>query len=90
MTLKCHSVVINIVPKATTRFKPRKVSESLDIIVSSPVCDNSDIIQMNYFFSEEAFENLISQQSVKKEKFFYSYQFPNSAWRVINFTLPTQ
>ena len=46
------------------------VSQSLDIIVISLVCDNSDIIQMNYFFSEEAFENLISQQSLKKEKFF--------------------
>ena len=48
------------------------VSQSLDIIVISLVCDNSDIIQMNYyyfFFSEEAFENLISQQSLKKEKF---------------------
>ena len=52
------------------------VSQSLDIIVISLVCDNSDIIQMNYFFSEEAFENLISQQSLKKEKFLKSYQFP--------------
>ena len=49
------------------------VSQTLDIIVISLVCDSSDIIQMNYyflFFSEEAFENLISQQSLKKEKFF--------------------
>ena len=53
MTLKCHSVVINIVPKATTRFKPRKVSESIDIIVISLVCDNSDIIQINYFFQKK-------------------------------------
>ena len=53
MTLKCHSVVIYIVPKATTRFKPRMVSQSLDIIVISLVCDNSDIIQMNYSFQKK-------------------------------------
>ena len=67
---------------------------------SSLVCYNSDITQLHYF-SERAIESLISSQLLTKEKYFlqkllkkemyiWSYQFPNSAWKVTNFLLPTQ
>ena len=34
-----------------------------------------------HYFSGVAFESLISSQLLKKEKYIWSYQFPNSAWR---------
>ena len=47
------------------------------------------LLKMHYF-SGGAFESLISLQLLKKEKYIWSHQFPNSAWRVVNFPLPTQ
>ena len=43
-----------------------------------------------HYFSGGAFESLISSQLLKKEKYIWSYQFPNSAWGAAHFPLPTQ
>ena len=43
-----------------------------------------------HYFSGWAFASLISSQLLKKGKYIWKYNFPNSAWRVTNFLLPTQ
>ena len=69
-------------------YKRRFGRRASGILSTSIVCYKSDITQNVLLFRRSFWK--FSFLAITEEKYIWSYQFPKSAWRVVNFPLSTQ